>query len=114
MENLTIINNQNYYQILGISVNAPLESIRKAWLIKIKKCHPDANVSASLEQLNHISKKAEIINTAWNTLKDEKKRYKYDLEHKLRVAKCTICGSEGFLSYRNNLVVALCSLCFSK
>jgi curved DNA-binding protein CbpA len=114
MENLTNIYKENYYQILGVSVNAPYESIRKAWLIKIKKCHPDRNLTLNDIELQNISKKAEIINSAWGILKDESKRYKYDLENRLRRAKCGICGTEGFLSYKNNLVVALCDQCFIK
>jgi curved DNA-binding protein CbpA len=114
MENLTNIYIENYYQILGVSVNAPYESIRKAWLIKIKKCHPDRNITLNDIQLQDISKKAEKINTAWNILKDESKRYKYDLDNRLRRAKCGICGAEGFLSFKNNLVVALCNQCFIK
>jgi hypothetical protein len=47
----------------------------------------------------------------WTVLKDEKKRYIYDIENELRIAKCGICGGEGNLRSKNNNVVALCDSC---
>jgi curved DNA-binding protein CbpA len=112
MDNSSNIRNLNYYQILGVSIDAPKESIRRSWLLLIKKYHPDKMKNLTEEQYIINSKKAIAINSAWDTLKDDKKRYKYDIDNKLRVAKCGICGKLGNLVFKNENVVALCPGCY--
>ena len=62
--------NSNYYEILGVSKNASQDEIKRAYYTLSKKYHPDVN-----------SKTANLfrnITDAYNTLKDDKKRKKYD------------------------------------
>ena len=107
-------NNQNHYEVLGVSVDSPLESIRRSWLLRIKKYHPDNILLKNEEGRLEQEKKAVQINNAWDILKDDKKRYKYDIENELRVAKCGLCGNEGRLRAKNNNVLALCDNCNTK
>ena len=104
-------NNQTHYEVLGVSIDSPIESIRRSWLLRIKKYHPDNIISTTQEERLEQEKKAVKINNAWDVLKDEKKRYIYDIENELRIAKCGICGGEGNLRSKNNNVVALCNSC---
>jgi curved DNA-binding protein CbpA len=62
-----------YYQILGVSQNAEVVEIRKAFRIKAKQCHPDVNDSP------HARGEFQRINEAYQVLQDEEKRRQYDL-----------------------------------
>jgi len=68
----------NYYNILGVTYNASLEEIKKAFRLKAKLCHPDVNKS--------INAKAafQIINEAYQVLVDPEKRKLYDHKWKTR------------------------------
>ncbi len=61
--------NKNYYQILGISKDAPQEEIKKAYRKLAHKYHPDKGGD---------EKKFKEINEAYQTLSDQKKRSQYD------------------------------------
>lgn len=58
------------YEQLGVSTEAPLKEIKKAYRSKAQKCHPDKKGGNA--QIFH-----DIV-VAYNTLKDENKRQKYD------------------------------------
>lgn len=63
------------YQILGVSQSATKEEIQKAFRTLAKIYHPDLNPD-NVE----IEKKFKAINEAYEILKDEEKRKKYDAE----------------------------------
>lgn len=63
----------NYYQILLIPENATFEQIRKAFREQAKLWHPDTN--KGLGAKDHF----QLINEAWQVLKDDEKRKRYDL-----------------------------------
>ena len=63
---------KDYYEILGVSRDAKLEDIRKAYRKLAKKYHPDVNKEAGAEE------KYKEINEAYEVLKDPDKRQKYD------------------------------------
>lgn len=65
---------KNYYELLGISVDATKKEIREAYLKLAKKYHPDTSKEENAEEM--MTK----INEAYNVLSDEKKRAKYDLD----------------------------------
>lgn len=63
----------NLYLILGVSENADIEEIKKAYRKLVKECHPDIHPgdSKAEEQFKQISE-------AYAVLSDEKKRKEYD------------------------------------
>lgn len=63
---------KDYYKILGVSRDAKTDDIRKAYRKLAKQYHPDINKSAGAED------KYKEINEAYEVLKDEDKRAKYD------------------------------------
>ena len=62
----------NYYQVLGVSQDASLESIKKAFRRKAKILHPDVNQGRS----NTLYLE---VNEAYQVLSDVEKRRLYDL-----------------------------------
>ena len=67
---------KNYYQLLGISINASEEEIRKAYYNLAKKFHPDRKTSDKSDTLG--PEEFALITQAFNILKDPKKRKEYD------------------------------------
>ena len=64
---------QTYYEILGVSPDATLKEIKKAYRKLAKKYHPD-----SASESEEITKKFHEISEAYSVLSDEKKRKQYD------------------------------------
>jgi len=62
----------DYYETLGVSRNAGIDDIKRAYKRLAKKYHPDLNKEAS------ASDKFKEINEAASVLTDEKKRAQYD------------------------------------
>ena len=61
----------NYYEILGLSVNASSEEIKKAFRLKAKRLHPDiAGENGAAEMRKILS--------AYQTLLDRNRRFEYD------------------------------------
>ncbi len=64
----------DFYKILGVERNATVSQIKLAYRRKAKLYHPDVNASASAHDF------FTVLNTANDTLTDEKKRRRYDLK----------------------------------
>lgn len=64
--------NSNYYDILGVSQQAILSDIKKAFREKAKIFHPDINNRVGSEEL------FQVVQEAYETLSDEQKRLAYD------------------------------------
>ncbi|HAS39404.1 MAG TPA: hypothetical protein DCS93_02955 [Microscillaceae bacterium] len=63
----------NYYDVLGIKSTASSQEIRDAYKTMAKKYHPDKNVDNPYAE--EVFKR---INTAYQILSDQQKRYQYD------------------------------------
>ncbi len=66
--------NKNYYNILGVSENAPAEDIKKAYRKLAVKYHPHKNPSNPKE----AETKFKEISEAYYVLSDDKRRAQYD------------------------------------
>ena len=65
----------NLYEVLGISPTASKEEIRRSFLVKARRTHPDKN--SGLPQSEEMMK---LLNKARDILSDPEKRIEYD-EH---------------------------------
>lgn len=65
---------KDYYSILGIPTNASAEEIKKAYRLLAKKYHPDVNQ----ENSEFYEEKFKEVSEAYDVLKDEAKRLKYN------------------------------------
>ncbi|SMB87056.1 curved DNA-binding protein [Pasteurella testudinis DSM 23072] len=63
---------KNYYEVLGVSKDASLNEIKKAYRKLVRKYHPDISTEANADE------KTSEINVAYETLKDTEKRAEYD------------------------------------
>ncbi len=63
---------KNYYEILGVSKDADIAEIKKAYRKLVRRYHPDVSKDPDADQ------KTSEINLAYNTLKDPEKRAEYD------------------------------------
>ena len=63
---------RDYYDVLGVSKNAPKDEIRKAYRKQALEWHPDCNKSPNAE------KKFKEINQAYEILSDPEKKAAYD------------------------------------
>jgi molecular chaperone DnaJ len=83
------MNNENFYQTLGVEENATQEDIKKKYRQLAKENHPD--VGGDEEKFKKIS-------TAYDTLGDNQKRQQYDQQK-----KDPFGSSGGFNDYFNNM-----------
>ena len=68
--------NENYYEVLGVTPTASLEQMRAAYRDKVRIIHPDSAVVASSTASMQM---AEVVR-AWSTLSDPLLRRAYDEE----------------------------------
>ena len=80
----------NYYDILGVSPNASLDEIKKAYRSLANIYHPDINPQTE--------EKFKAINLAYETLSDETKRavYEFDLRKKSGTSSYTKSSSSSY------------------
>lgn len=68
-----------HYELLEVNVDASFDEIKKAYLQKVKKYHPDMHDYLRNDTLNErLSKLFSALNHAYTTLKNEKSRSEYD------------------------------------
>lgn len=66
-------NVRNYYEILGVSKNAPSDEIKKAYRTLARRYHPDRNPGDKAAE-----EKFKDINEAYEILSDQTRRVQYD------------------------------------
>ena len=64
----------NYYKLLGIDAKADHQTIKQAYLAKIKEWHPDKNP----ERADEAEEKTKVLNQAFGILGDPEQRRHYD------------------------------------
>jgi len=64
----------NYYKLLGIDPKADQQTVKQAYLAKIKQWHPDKNPDRAEE----AEEKTKALNQAYQVLKDSEARKNYD------------------------------------
>lgn len=64
----------NYYQLLGVDPGADQQTIKQAYLSRIKAWHPDKNP----DRTEVAEEKTKALNQAYQILKDPEKRKHYD------------------------------------
>lgn len=69
---------KNYYDILGLEVNASSDEIKFAYKALVKKFHPDVNP----QQREFFEKKSKAINEAYEILSNPSKKSSYDMRLK--------------------------------
>jgi hypothetical protein len=75
-----MINGMNYYQILGVSEDALLKEIQRAWRKFVKDNHEDL---VAAEERQAAKERMFMINEAYAVLSHEEKRADYDNSHML-------------------------------
>lgn len=70
---------KNYYQIIGVDVDSSKETIKNAYLLKIKKYHPDIYTGDK----DFAMQKTLELNQAYEVLKDETRRAEYDKKNNI-------------------------------
>lgn len=106
-------NKTNYYALLGVSINASVEAINAAWRLAALDNHPDR---AALKGIDYRESEQNmlLINQAYQTLTNTRKRRDYDLEKGIVKAVCSRCGDQGSLRRGpDNNVAALCDNCWT-
>lgn len=68
---------KDYYAILGVSRNASLEEIKKAYRALAKTYHPDVTTTAEKPDIKALEKFREVAE-AYGVLSNQKQRMKYD------------------------------------
>ncbi|MDZ7266798.1 MAG: molecular chaperone DnaJ [candidate division KSB1 bacterium] len=68
-----MMNEKDFYRILGVSEDASVEEIKKSYRNLAKKYHPDRNKGD-----RHAEERFKEINEAYDVLSDPEKRKKYD------------------------------------
>src|SRR5512140_1841464 len=68
----------NHYDVLGVEPTADLETIRRAWRIKVRLLHPDKHQGAPSDVQAEAASETLRATVAWETLRDPDKRRAYD------------------------------------
>lgn len=87
---LHLLNETNYYKILGVNESSSLEVITKEYRLLAKKLHPDVYPNSTPDEKQRISQVFQKITHAFNFLKDAEKKNSYDRELSLQRAKSEV------------------------
>ena len=82
---------KDYYKVLGVSENAPLEVVKSSYRKLALKHHPDRNPGRK-----DAEEKFKEISEAYYVLGDPKRRGEYDLYRKGGIGAGAFTGAQGF------------------
>ena len=68
-----------HYDVLSVEPTAPLETIRRAWRVKVRLLHPDKHRESPQDVQAEAARETLRVNAAWDTLRDPEKRHEYDV-----------------------------------
>jgi hypothetical protein len=68
----------NPYEVLGVPVGAPVEEIRRAYLVLARRHHPDFHVGESPALVAEAGRRMQTVNEAWAALSDPATRRRYE------------------------------------
>jgi hypothetical protein len=68
----------NHYDVLGVEPTADLDTIRRAWRIKVRLLHPDKHQGSPHDVQAEAASETLRATVAWETLRDPEKRSAYD------------------------------------
>lgn len=89
---------KNLYEILEVDRKASIDVIEKAYRVLAKKYHPDLQSTQEAKKI--AEEKIKVINEAYEILKNEEKRKKYDLELERQEEK-NIINNTNTANYRS-------------
>lgn len=69
----------SYYDRLGVAADAGDEEVRRAYLARAQRLHPDRHAESPESVRRQAEAEMKAVNEAWNTLKDPETRQSYDL-----------------------------------
>lgn len=90
---------KDLYKVLEVDRKASIDVIEKAYKVLAKKNHPD--LQSTQEAKKQAEENIKKINEAYEILKDEGKRKKYDLELEQEEKRNTINNTKYNSNYRN-------------
>jgi len=67
-----------HYDVLSVDPTAKLETIRRAWRLKVRLLHPDKHRESPHDVQAEAERETLRVNEAWDTLRDADKRHEYD------------------------------------
>jgi DnaJ domain len=69
-----------HYDVLGVDPAAEMETIRRAWRLKVRLLHPDRHRDSPRDVQVEAARETLRVNKAWAVLRDSDKRHEYDLQ----------------------------------
>jgi len=72
------------YRVLGVDDEASDKEIRKAFLEKVRECHPDRHTEAEVEHLERMETRMKEVTSAYSVLSDAQSRAEYDKARRIR------------------------------